>query len=211
VTKNGRRPLTCPNQQSRSLRLFIAARLPEEIKSALAEAQARLRSPLREAPVRWTRRDQLHLTLRFLGNVQPQQVEALIAAGQRACREFAPLRLRAAAVGFFPNDRFPRVIWAGARDSEDRLALLQRAVQEATQQFCSEPPDHRFIGHVTLGRIKDLKRAETVALVRAASALAHGCFGEWIATELELMRSELSSTGAEHAPLANFPLGVIPG
>jgi 2'-5' RNA ligase len=195
-----------PQEEQRPLRLFIAIRLPDQIQAALERAQTRLRSSLRQSSVRWTRPEQLHLTLRFLGNVEAHRVEALITAGQSACRDFAQLSLRVEEVGFFPNERFPRVIWAGVRDSGQQLGLLQTAVQTATQEFCSEPPDHRFQGHVTLGRIKDLKRAETAALVRAASALASERFGESTATEIELMRSQLSSSGAEHERLAGFLL-----
>jgi 2'-5' RNA ligase len=195
-----------PQEEPRPLRLFIAIRLPDEIQAAIEKAQTRLRSSLRQSSVGWTRREQLHLTLRFLGNVEAHRVEGLIAASRSACCDFASLALRVEEVGFFPNDRFPRVIWAGVRDSGQQLGLLQTAVQTATQEFCSEPPDHRFQGHVTLGRIKDLKRSETATLVRAASALANERFGAWTATGIELMRSELSSSGAEHERLASFPL-----
>lgn len=192
--------------EAERLRLFIAISLPEEVKTGIEKAQAELRRAVPEGQARWTRREQFHLTLRFLGSVEARRVEALTEAVRGACRGFAPLQLRAEAVGFFPNNRLPRVVWAGIEEGQGQLAPLQRAVQAATLVFTAEEPEERFSGHVTLARLKGIKRSEAEGLARAASVFAQKRFGEWTAREVELVRSELSPKGARYTCLAAAPL-----
>jgi 2'-5' RNA ligase len=117
--------------------------------------------------------------------------------------------MRAEGVGFFPERGLPRVIWVGIKDQAGRLPELQRALQEATLGFSSEAPEKRFTGHVTLGRIKDIRRPEAETLAKAVAALAEPRFGRWTASTIELMRSELSPAGATHTALAVLPLGAM--
>src|ERR1039458_2056675 len=97
-------------------RLFIAVTIPEEVKAKIAEAQSELRRALPERSVRWTKREQFHLTLRFLGNVDAPRVEALEEALRAACRGFSALWLSARGIGFFPDLRFPRGARGGGSD-----------------------------------------------------------------------------------------------
>ena len=101
---------------SERLQLFIAVTIPEEVKAKIAAAQAELRRVLPERVVRWIRREQFHLTLKFLGDVDAARVGALGEAIRAACRGFSPLALRAERVGFFPDLRYPRVAWVGVQD-----------------------------------------------------------------------------------------------
>jgi 2'-5' RNA ligase len=187
-------------------RLFIAIALPQEIKAELEKTQAVLRKALAHARVSWTRPEQMHLTLRFLGNVETQRLGALIEAVRAACLPFSPLQLRAKGVGFFPNLRFPRVAWASVNDPEQRLLAVQSAITRAVQDFTAEKPEENFTGHVTLARIKRIKRSETRELAKLAEGLQSHRFGEWTAAEVQLFRSELSSEGARHTTLVKLPL-----
>jgi 2'-5' RNA ligase len=188
------------------LRLFIAIAIPEQIKDAIERAQRELRRVLPQASVRWTRCEQFHLTLRFLGNVEAQRVGALSQAVNSAAQAFAPLQLRAEQVGFFPSARFPRVLWVGVRGTQDQLLPLQQAVQSATLAFTAEEPEERFSGHVTLARIKALKRSEAATLSQAAAGMSERSFGQWTAESIELMRSQLSAQQATHSVVAAIPL-----
>jgi len=134
------------------------------------------------------------------------RVEELIAAARSACQPFVPLRLTAAAIGFFPTARFPRVVWVGVKDSDDLLAQLWSVLQSATQPFTQEQPDRDFTGHVTLARLNRLRREQVEALARAARKFEATVFGEWTAAQIEVMRSELSPQGARHSLLAALPL-----
>jgi len=194
------------SEQSENLRLFVAVTVPEGVKDAVMKAQDALRRVTPEGHVRWSRRDQLHLTLRFLGNVEAEQVGALTEALQRCSQGFPPLHLRAEAIGFFPDARRPRVAWVGVEDAPGQLRRLQSAVQAATAPFTTEKPEEHFAGHVTLGRFKGLQRPDADALVAAAKQAAQRPFGQWVATEIEIIQSELSPKGAQYTTLAELGL-----
>jgi 2'-5' RNA ligase len=190
-----------------NVRLFIAVMIPDEVKTEMEKVQVELGRGLGAGRVRWASRGQFHLTLRFLGNVEAQRVGLLIEAVRGACQGFSELQLRAQGVGFFPDLRFPRVIWVGVRDERDQLEGLQLAVQNSTQDFTTQEPEERFTGHVTLGRVKAIKREEAKTMTKLAATLASRSLGEWTADKLQLMRSELSSEAAHHTVLASLPLG----
>jgi len=191
-------------------RLFIAVTIPGEIKAKIEAAQAELRRVLPERAARWTRREQFHLTLRFLGDVDASRVEALGEAVRAACWGFGALHLRAERVGFFPDLRYPRVVWVGVQDQAERLPLLQEAVARATREYTTEEKEKQFTGHVTLARIKGIKRPEAEALGKAAAGMAERLFGQWTACQVELMRSELLPQGARHSTLASIALADLP-
>jgi 2'-5' RNA ligase len=188
--------------ESERFRLFIAVTLPEEVKAQIEAAQAELRRALPGPGVRWTRREQFHLTLMFLGDVDVARVQPLEEAIRAACRGFSALPLRAERVGFFPDLRYPRVVWAGVQDQAGQLLRLQQAVDAVTRDFTTEQKEERFSGHITLARIKAIKRPEAEALRQAAAGMAERLFGQWTAGEVELMRSVLSPQGARHTSLA---------
>ncbi|SPE56409.1 2'-5' RNA ligase [Verrucomicrobia bacterium] len=207
-----------------SWRLFLAVRVPAAIQAELEKAQAELRQALSDSGrncVRWSPREQFHLTLNFLGNVAASQVPNLMSAVNTVCGVFEPLYLRAEGVGFFPNRGTPRVVWAGVQDRQKLLSGLQQALAAAVQDFCPEAETARnsivrpaatekstvkpFSGHVTLGRGKDLTRREAELLNQKASGMARRFFGEWTADDLAIFRSELSAEGARHTLLARAP------
>ena len=119
------------DESTSQLRLFISLPVPEAVRVALQQAQQELREglpPRARNAVRWTNPDQLHLTLRFLGEVDEPRVPSLLNALQSACQPFPRLQLRAERVGFFPERRLPRVVWIGVQDRGGTLARLQQAV-----------------------------------------------------------------------------------
>lgn len=189
------------------LRLFIAIPLPEEIKIALENVQRELRHAAPKEGLRWTTRDQLHLTLRFLGNVQTQHVDALTQALRSASETYSALELRSQGLGAFPNRGAPRVLWAAIEDKTKQLPSLQAAIQSATLVFTNEKPEERFAGHITLARVKRIKPSEAKVLAAALGARGSRVFGEWTAREVHLLRSELSAQGAKHTILSIFILG----
>ena len=188
-------------------RLFLAISIPEEVKTKIERAQVALRDDLEAGRVRWTPREQLHLTLHFLGDVLAPDAGPLTEAVRVACRGFSPFHLRAERIGFFPNARRPRVVWVGVRDRRDDLPRLQRALVAAARLFSPETAKEDFTGHVTLGRVKSLSHSENERLAKLAGGMADSFFGEWTACQVELFRSELSAKGAVHTLLAGAAFG----
>jgi 2'-5' RNA ligase len=189
-------------------RLFVALVAPDDVKAAIAQTQNELRSALPDGSVRWTRSEHFHLTIRFLGNVAVQRVDALRNKLQNICLDFLPMRLRAERIGFFPERGFPRVIWVAVFDEEQQLPRLHRAIQGGTMEFTAEPSESEFAGHITLGRAKRIRRSEAETLTSFATRMRQHSFGEWHANGVELLRSELSPEGTHHTVLATIPFAA---
>jgi 2'-5' RNA ligase len=189
-------------------RLFVAIAVPDFVQDSIERAQRELRSTMGDRAVRWTKRDQFHLTLKFLGAVESLKVADLAAALRSATANFAPLQLQAAGIGMFPDAQRPRVLWAGVQDRAGRLVDLQRRIQSATASFTAEPSEPHFTGHVTLGRCRTLGRSEARALAASADTMAHRSFGQWTADAIEIVRSELGPAGSRHTVLEALGLGA---
>jgi len=188
-------------------RLFVAILIPAQVKQRIEAAQAELGRAAPKASIGWTRSEQFHLTVKFLGDVEVPRVDELERVLGSVTGALPQLRLRAEGMGFFPNAMSPRVVWAGLRDEADQLPWLQSAVEAACAPFSKEPAQGKSTGHVTLGRIKRAGRIEIEALGRAVSGMTERRFGEWTADNIELMRSELLAGGARHSSLAVMRLG----
>jgi 2'-5' RNA ligase len=189
-----------------ALRLFVAISLPDTVKDEIEKAQREMRGALRGNFMRWTKREQFHLTLKFLGNVAEARAAELIEILRTTCASFKAMRLRAKRVGFFPDARFPRVAWVGVSDEGNELVQLQAAIETAVTNFTNEKAEKRFMGHVTLARIQGIRRQQAETLSKLATGMVNRFFGEWTANEVELIRSELFSGGARYTTPAAFTL-----
>ena len=190
------------------LRLFVAIPVPEPFRDAIAIAQRELQSLVPRHAIAWTRPEQFHLTLRFLGGIPAACLGDLKAAVGAVCAKSCALRLRMTGLSFFPNARSPRVIWTGIQDAEHRLIDFQRQIEAAVRPFTSERSVNDFAGHATLGRVRDLKQSDAGKLAAHAQTIGNRILGEWTAREVELVRSELFPDGARHSPVAIFPFGA---
>jgi RNA 2',3'-cyclic 3'-phosphodiesterase len=184
-----------------TVRLFVAVSVPDAVKGAVTGAQAELRRLVPGQGISWTRPEQFHLTLKFLGPVNARNVNELITSLDGVGASYKPLQLRAAGAGFFPSATRPRVIWAGLDDLTGQLPELHAAVERAIGNFCDEKPADRFHAHVTLGRVKFLDRERIRSMDEWARSQAGKVNGEWRAGSIELVRSQLSPKGAVHTVL----------
>lgn len=185
-------------------RLFIAIPVPPEVRQEIGRAQGRLRRAAPPGTVRWTPADQFHVTLKFLGDVPVAQVAALQQAVAEVCGRQPALSLSARGIGFFPGVHKPRVVWAGADDGGGRLAELHRQLDAAL--YWLAPAELKFTGHITLGRFKPGRPLAVAPLLKVAAGYHARHFGDWLAREVEIVQSELTSLRAEHTPIAGFPL-----
>ncbi len=188
------------------LRLFIAVAVPLDVRKEIERAQGQLRRSAPPGAIRWTRPEQFHVTLKFLGEVPSALVAALEQSVSKVCSNCPAMQLSASCIGFFPSAQRPRVIWAGAGDNRRRLAELYRQMDEAVRPIAPAGKPERFAGHITLGRFKPGRHTAIEKLLERATTLRDRQFGDWLAGEVEIVRSELTSAGAMHTPLASFPL-----
>ena len=192
------------------LRLFIAIAVPENVRREIGRAQGQLKRVATPGSIRWTRPEQFHVTLKFLGDVPSAHVADLDRAVAQACSGRRAMQLSAHGIGFFPDARKPRVIWVGADDGNGQLSELHRQLETALQPLAPTEKSERFTGHITLGRFKPGRPAAVAKLLERGAILGEREFGDWQAGTVEIMRSELTSEGARHIPLASFPLSTGP-
>ena len=184
------------------LRLFLAIDLPETVRAELLRVQDQLRPLLPPRAARWTKPEQFHLTLKFLGNVPAADTAALSRAVHAVCDLAASMRLRAEGAGFFPDVRSPRVFWVDIKSVDGRLMEFQRQLELSVKPFAEKEEAKKFTAHVTLARFEKLRSRDTDKL-KAATAIGK-TFGEWTAEEVLLIKSSLQPSGALHVILETF-------
>ena len=199
---HGGRGANRPDSAIAVLRLFLAIPLPETVCAELLRVQKQLQPLLPPRSVRWTKSEQFHLTLKFLGNVPAADTDALIHAVRAVCDTAAPMRLRAEGVGFFPDVRSPRVFWVDIKSVDGLLADFQRQLELSVQPFAEKEEAKKFTAHVTLARFEKLRQRDTDKL-NAAAAIGK-TFGEWTAEEVQLIKSSLQPSGVLHVILERF-------
>ena len=184
------------------LRLFLAIEIPENVRTELRRFQQELQPLLPPRIVRWTKPEQFHLTLKFLGNVPAADVPALSEAARAVCAMRSPFLLRAEGVGFFPNHCAPRVFWVNLKNPDGRLLEFQRQLEGAVERFAEKEEPKKFTAHITLARFEKLRSGEAGKF--ASLVQTDKVFGEWTAKEVKLMESKLTPAGALHAILDVF-------
>ncbi len=186
-----------------TLRLFIAAPLPEGVRKVMSAVQRELAEA--GAPVKWSRVENLHLTLKFLGDTPEEEVPKLSAALDGAAAASQPHEARLGVVGAFPNVRRPRVLWVGLEEPTGELVALQQRVEQVTR-YLVEPDPRGFSAHLTLGRVKGRKN------LRRLSELVEGYHLDSAETisvrSVELIRSQLGRGGPTYTTLHRSTLGA---
>jgi len=188
------------------IRAFVAILLPDDVRSALDAEIEQLRPVGRD--VSWVARDNIHVTLKFLGHVEPERLDLAVSALARVAATVAGFELAIAGLGAFPSPTRPRVLWAGLTSGADAAATLARSIDGALAAHGFAREDRPFSGHVTLGRVRQPGRDERLAAALAAGARHQ--FGRLAVDRLALMRSELSPRGARYSIISAWPLLAAP-
>lgn len=197
------------------MRAFIAIEMPAPVQQRLLATQRRLAQHLRlrqlDRCVRWTSASNLHLTLRFLGEIDSAQQQALEQSLAYVAQRHTRMMLFAGGVGCFPSARRPNVIWCGVEGDVAALTGLQVAVESAAQ-LAGLPADPKpFKPHLTIGRLQrhatsTQLQAVGAAVMQLAAAFAHPENAAAAVDELLLMRSELTPSGPIYTRLGVFAL-----
>ncbi|HWR57871.1 MAG TPA: RNA 2',3'-cyclic phosphodiesterase [Thermodesulfovibrionales bacterium] len=183
------------------MRCFISINLPETLRKDIHGAIEVMKKG--NADVKWVPADNLHITLKFLGNTDEdiaRQLEGRLSALAGSHHSF---RINLRGIGVFPDSKRPRVVWIGLLDTE-ALRKLQRDVEQTagTAGFADE--DRPFSPHLTIGRIRS--SAGKSYLIKSVEALKERDFGNIEVNTFSLMKSDLKPTGAQYTTLAEFHL-----
>jgi 2'-5' RNA ligase len=191
------------------VRCFVAVDVPGEVRTRVAALTDRLRRAAPRADMRWAA-ENLHLTLKFLGEVPDPRVPDVARALEGVAARHAPLALEAGGAGGFPSVARPRVVYVGVLGQVAELSRLAAAVDGALETMGFPGERRAFRAHLTVGRVRSPRGGE--GLAGALRAAAGETAGTWTADEVLLYRSRLHPKGAVHEVIARFPLaGCGPG
>jgi len=188
------------------IRSFIAVELPGELKLELTRLQDRLRLGS-QAPAKWVDANSVHLTLKFLGNIDRSMADKITVALDEAVRGIHPFRLALGGLGVFPNERRVQVVWVGLTGDVEHLSHLQQRVESslATLGFAKET--RPFTPHLTLARLRDRATPDErqrlgQLVVRTDTTTGHSLEVD----SIHLMRSQLTSEGAIYSCISSIAL-----
>ncbi len=183
------------------MRLFFAIDLTQEVRDGLEAARRELEGEF--VGWRWVPPANIHLTLRFLGDVPDERVATRREAWEQATRDCAALRFEIGGVGVFPPHGAPRVLWCGVRGNKPtgELQRLAASLEAAAREEGFAPERRPFRPHLTIARAQRGRRAQE------PPAESVGILGEVEATEIVLFRSHLSPHGASYTAVDRFALG----
>ncbi len=185
-----------------NLRCFIAVEMPESIKKSIGDIIEILGKA--EADVKWVSAENLHITLKFLGQTDESLISPIKDSLHKKIAHYNPSYIKISGAGCFPDTKRPRVIWFGLNGSEF-LINLQRDIEQAMTQFGFGKEKRDFSPHLTIGRVKSQKRIP--AMIKILDEFRSHDFACVEINSIKLMKSELKPAGAEYYDLAEIPLG----
>jgi 2'-5' RNA ligase len=185
-------------------RTFIAVDVTPPIRNKLVALQTDLGRTVSGA--KWVEPANIHLTLVFLGEVDDREIPTVCRAAEEAAAQRTPISATIRGVGCFPHLRRPRVVWAGIDQGGQELIALHDALETLLEQLGYRREDRRYTPHVTLGRINS-DRIATQNLTAAINRLADWVGGDMIVAEIQIMGSQLGSTGPVYTVLGRARLG----
>jgi len=183
-----------------AIRAFIAVAISSDVRRALGELQSTLRR--RGLSLRWVPPENLHFTLKFLGDMDPALVEPMGEALRALAARTRPFKLSVGGVGAFPNLRAPRVLWVGLRQGAEPLMALAEEVSRLVHDFPTQADHKPFKPHLTIARVKE-RRPQRIVI---PETLLGAGFGSCPCERLLLMKSDLSPSGARYTPLVEAAL-----
>jgi len=185
------------------IRAFIAVDLDDPVIEKVCNVVAILKSRITE--IRWLRKENLHLTLKFLGNIAESQVEPITAALRHPLGLFSPCTISAKGLGVFPDFRRPKILWVGL--TGDQLVQLAAEIESALMPIGFTPENRAFTPHLTIGRWREGSRP-TKNLRQEIDSLNDFEFGACAVRQIVLFQSVLKPEGASYSELRTIQLGT---
>jgi RNA 2',3'-cyclic 3'-phosphodiesterase len=190
----------------KTIRTFIAVEIPGDIISKIRELQQGIK--VYGFKIRWVRAENIHLTLKFLGDVEEVKLGGIAEAIGKTVEGYTAISLKAKGMGVFPSIKRPRVLWVGLTGQLESLVKLQNRLDTNLKALGFPEEKRPFKGHLTMGRIKgdiDAKKFGDALLT------FKGFESETFAVDqIILYKSELKPAGAVYTELASVSLGVHP-
>jgi len=183
------------------MRTFIAVELPENIKNKIGELQTPLKRT--NAFVSWVKPENIHITLKFLGEVPEEKINEVFSATEAALKETKKFKMNLKGTGAFPDFRRPRVIWVGTGKGGEELSNMANKIEEEMEKIGYPKENRKFSPHFTIGRVKSPKDIEKLMeRVKTTDFETE----DIEVNEVTVMKSQLHPAGAIYTPLEKIPL-----
>ena len=193
-TETGRDPLL-------EWRVFCAVELPDDVRERLRDHIQRLREAVPETAASWTRVENIHLTLKFFGNIDVSRIPAISDAASRAVKEFSPFKIAVGTTGVFPKPSRAQVLWIGVSDPSASLSSLQRQLEDECAKKGFEKEGRAYRPHLTIARLRKPEGARQLADAHLQMKFEPV---DVEIKELVVFRSELSSKGSKYTPISRL-------
>ncbi|HAF14077.1 MAG TPA: RNA 2',3'-cyclic phosphodiesterase [Blastocatellia bacterium] len=190
---------------SRMWRVFCAVEIPESVRQRVLQHVASLRAAVPDAHASWSRDPNLHLTLKFLGEISQTSVQKFSNAASRAVVGCAPFTILLGQTGAFPKDSSPRVLWIGVNDAVGKLAKLHARLEDESVNAGFKKEERDFNPHLTVARLRQPRHARTLVSAHMQMGFEPA---EITVSELLVIRSELGSEGSKYTVISRHPLEV---
>jgi 2'-5' RNA ligase len=188
------------------LRSFVAVEMPAEIQSAVAGSIAPLQTALPKPLIRWVAPQNVHLTLKFLGDVSPANLERLAEALEAETYNHETFTISVGGLGAFPTPRRARVIWIGL-EAPAALTALLRGVEAVSARLGYASEDRPFSPHLTIGRVGQNVSGTDLQCIRTALEEMHiGALGTVFVNALHIFKSDLKPGGSVYTHLYTLPM-----
>jgi len=184
------------------MRTFVAVELDLNIKDSLVELTSRLSR--KSADIKWVKKQGMHITLKFLGEVAETQIPEIVQALREVCDSFVPFPISIRGTGFFPpQSRLPRILWVGIEQSR-ALSVLQEKIEDQLHKQGFPCEKRQFRPHLTLGRVRSGKNISGV--LQDLNDHRESDFGQMQVKKVTLFKSTLKPTGADYERLSEIKL-----
>ena len=179
------------------IRCFIAIEIPETFQTPLTSAQEELRKYISGAS--WVKRGNIHLTLKFLGDVVPNQISVIKNSIEQVTDTRLPFSMELGGIGAFPNLSRPRVIWAGVKTGADQVAAIAREIDDGLSRHAFERDEKPFRPHITLARLKRRINLDPFVDVFRQYDTINGA--TMVVNQVQIIQSQLRPSGTIYTPL----------
>ena len=189
-----------------TIRTFVCVEIPVSVRDRIEQLQRQLAAM--RADVSWTKKSNLHLTLKFLGHISAAQVENVCRIVQQAASGSESFDLQLSGTGSFPNQRNPRVLWIGLAEAPQVFKELYTSIDFGLSSVGFPRESRPFAPHLTIGRVKSNRNVASLVQPLIAGGFHSEPFG---IRDVVVMKSQLKSSGAIYSPIRIFPLKTTQG
>lgn len=191
------------------LRSFIAIEIPTEIQTVILRETKNLRQILKKWLIRWVPQENIHLTLKFLGDVSPANLDNLKDRLFQELHQIPAFDISVRGLGAFPNPRRPRILWIGV-EAPHELTVISQTIESVASHFGFIPEMRPFSPHLTIGRVNQHASGNDLQQIR--TGLEHtdvGYLGTATVRGIHIFQSDLHPSGAVYTQLHTIPLFVL--